>query len=150
MRRLLGVLVGVAALARDLVGDLAALVVEQGAAPLEQVARLLLGEAEDLRDPLAEVLVRRRSGVGAARVGGLAALLLEHADALGELRGLRAGLLGLLRQLLHALVDLGGLVAAQDDPELGGVGHRWCFLLLGGGFGGPVGRPRQSARPGPG
>ena len=134
---LLGVLVGVAALARDLVGDLAALVVEQGAAAVEQVARLVLGEAEDLGDPLAEVLERRRAGLRAARVGGLAALLLEHADALGELVGVRAGLLGLLRQLLHALVDLRGLVAAQDDTELGGVGHGCVSFSLGADSAGP-------------
>ena len=65
---LLGVLVGVAALARHLVGDLTALVVEQGAATVEEVARLVLGEGEDLGDPLAEVLVRRRPGLGAAPV----------------------------------------------------------------------------------
>ena len=46
-------------------------------------------------------------------------VLLELLDALGELGGLLARLLGLLRELLEALVDLGRLVAAQDDPELG-------------------------------
>ncbi len=46
-------------------------------------------------------------------------LLLELLDPVGELRGLRARLLGLPGELLEPLVDLGGLVAAQDDPELG-------------------------------
>ena len=49
--------------------------------------------------------------------------VLELLHAVGELRSLLARRLGLLRELLEPLVDLRGLVAAQDHAELGGLGH---------------------------
>ncbi len=143
---LVGVLVGLAALARHLVGDLLPLLVEQGPAPLEQVAGLVLGEAEDPGHPLAQVLERRR-----APRASLASwpCCSSSADALGQLLGVGPGLLGLLRRAAACAGRPVRLVAAEDHPEEAGGSRSWsCFLLLGGGSAGPsVGTARAWMTP---
>ena len=98
---LVGVLVGVAVLARHLVGDLLALVVEQGAAALEQVAGLVLGEAEDLGDALTEVLERRRAGLRLARAGRSWLCCSSTRTRSASCSACARASLGLLRELLH-------------------------------------------------
>ena len=97
-----------------------------------QLACFLISERQDRPNAFAEIQVRRRCSrllcfferMGPCRVDldlalELALGGLEFAELDGELAGLAPGCRSCLRELANLLVDLGGVVAAQDAAELG-------------------------------